>query len=103
MKLTSLSVRNFRSYSNAQGEPHKLSLGKGLNVLVGPNNCGKSNLLRAVALALQESGGSDFDPAYDVPCQLSWAYPAMTLGWHSDGKTSVEKTLLNLLEEYEQS
>jgi predicted ATPase len=104
MKLTSLSVRNFRSYSNSQGEsPHKLTLGNGLNVLVGPNNCGKSNLLRAVALALQESGGSDFTPAHDVPCQLSWAYPAITLGWHSDGRTSVEKTLLNLLEEYEQS
>jgi hypothetical protein len=104
MKLTFLSVRNFRSYSNAQGDsPHKLRLGDGLNVLVGPNNCGKSNLLRAVALALQESGGSEFNPAYDVPCQLSWAYPAITLGLSSEGKSSVEKTLLACLDEYEHS
>ncbi len=58
MKLQAISVRNFRSYANAKGEPrHRLDLGRGMNVLIGPNNCGKSNLLRAVALALQDSGG----------------------------------------------
>ena len=104
MKLTSLSVRNFRSYTNAQGEPpHKVSLGNGLNVLVGPNNCGKSNLLRAVALALQDSGGADFSLHDDVPRQLSWAYPAITLGLASERKTSVEKTLLTFLDDYERS
>jgi len=104
MKLTSLSVRNFRSYTNAQGEPpHKLTLGAGLNVLVGPNNCGKSNLLRAVALALQDSGGEDFSPHDDVPSQMSWAYPAITLGLTCERKTSVERTLLALLDDYERS
>ena len=104
MKLTSLKIRNFRSYTNAQGEaPHKLTFGSGLNVLVGPNNCGKSNLLRAVALALEESGGSGFNPADDIPCQLDWAHPAITLRWHSEGKKPVERTLLSLLEEYEKS
>ncbi len=101
MKLTSLSVRNFRSYTNGQGEPpHKLILGGGLNVLVGPNNCGKSNLLRAVALALQDSGGSAFNLDDDVPSQMSWAYPAITLGLTSEGNSSVEKTLLTYLGEY---
>jgi putative ATP-dependent endonuclease of OLD family len=104
MKLTSLTVRNFRSYTNGQGEPpHKLTIGGGLNVLVGPNNCGKSNLLRAVALALQDSGGADFSPADDVPSQMPRAYPAITLGFSSEGKTSVEKTLLTFLDEYERS
>ncbi len=104
MKLTSVTVRNFRSYINGNGEqPHKLVLGNGLNVLVGPNNCGKSNLLRAVALALQDSGGADFSPADDVPSQMPRAYPAITLSFSSDGKTSVEKTLLALLDEYERS
>jgi len=104
MKLTSLTVRNFRSYTNAQGEPpHKLPLDSGLNVLVGPNNCGKSNLLRAVALALQDSGGSDFNSDQDVPSQLSWAYPTITLTFSSEGKVSVEKTLLSFLEDYEKS
>jgi predicted ATPase len=104
MKLTSLTVKNFRSYTNAQGEsPHKLILGDGLNVLVGPNNCGKSNLLRAVALALQDSGGTDFNPNHDVPSQLSWAYPAITLCLSSEARTSVERTLLSFLEDYERS
>ena len=104
MKLTSLLVRNFRSYTNAQGEPpHRLTFGNGLNVLVGPNNCGKSNLLRAVALALQDSGGTDFNLADDVPSQMSWAYPVISLSLSSDRKTSVEKTLLTFLEDYERS
>lgn len=103
MKLTSLTVRNFRSYTNAQREPpHKLTVGGGLNILVGPNNCGKSNLLRAVALALQDAGGADFCPADDVPSQMPRAYPAITLGFSSEGK-SVEKTLLAFLDEYERS
>jgi ABC-type nitrate/sulfonate/bicarbonate transport system ATPase subunit len=104
MKLKYLSVRNFRSYTNVTGEPpHKLALGNALNLLVGPNNCGKSNLLRAVALALQDTGGSEFSPDHDIPSRLAWAYPSITLGWHSDAKTSVEKTLLSLLEDYERS
>ncbi len=104
MKLTSVTVRNFRSYINGNGEqPHKLPLGSGLNVLVGPNNCGKSNLLRAVALALQDSGGTDFSPADDVPSQMPRAYPAITLGFSSERKASVEKTLLTFLDEYERS
>jgi putative ATP-dependent endonuclease of OLD family len=104
MKLSSLSIRNFRSYTNGNGEqPHKLNLGPGLNILVGPNNCGKSNLLRAVALALQDAGGADFSPADDIPSQMPRAFPAIALGFCSEGKTSVEKTLLACLDEYEKS
>lgn len=104
MKLTNISVRNFRSYFNGPGEPtQKLSLGSSINLLVGPNNCGKSNLLRAVALALQDSGGAGFNHSYDIPRQLSRSYPAITLEFSTDGKASVEKTLLSCLEDYEQS
>jgi putative ATP-dependent endonuclease of OLD family len=104
MKLKSLSVKNFRSYTNGNGEPpHRLALGDGLNLLVGPNNCGKSNLLRAVALALQDSGGTDFTSEHDIPSQMAWAYPSIALDLTSNGKTSVEKTLLGILDEYETS
>lgn len=104
MKLKSIQIRNFRSYTTPRGEkPHKLDLGNGLNILVGPNNCGKSNLLRAVSLALQDSGGAEFNSEHDVPSQLSWAYPEITLTFTSDRKTSVEKTLLGLLDGYERS
>jgi len=104
MKLKALSVRNFRSYTNAHGEPpHKLLLGDGLNLLIGPNNCGKSNLLRAVALALQDSGGVDFSPDCDIPSQLSWAYPVISLELSCDKNKTVEKRLLRLVSDYERS
>jgi len=48
MKLKSISVKNYRSIVNAT----KLSLDSNLTVILGPNNEGKSNLLRAIQLAL---------------------------------------------------
>lgn len=104
MKLATVTVRNFRSYVTQQGQPTPtLSLGDGINLLVGPNNCGKSNLLRAVSLALEDSGGSRFESAHDVPSQLAWAFPVITVGFRCEGKTAVEKTLLRFVREYERS
>lgn len=48
MKLIAFSVRNYRSILKA----YKLSLGN-YTVLVGPNNEGKSNILKAIALSLE--------------------------------------------------
>ncbi len=48
MKLVAFSVKNYRSIIEA----YKLSLGN-YTVLVGPNNEGKSNILRAIALSLK--------------------------------------------------
>jgi putative ATP-dependent endonuclease of OLD family len=47
MKLVAFSVRNYRSIVEA----YKLSLGN-YTVLVGPNNEGKSNIVKAIALSL---------------------------------------------------
>ena len=47
MKLVAFSVRNYRSIMEA----YKLSLGN-YTVLVGPNNEGKSNIVKAIALSL---------------------------------------------------
>ncbi len=47
MKLVAFSVRNYRSIVEA----YKLSLGS-YTVLVGPNNEGKSNIVKAIALSL---------------------------------------------------
>lgn len=44
--LTNIRVKNFRSIENID-----LNLGK-TNILIGQNNSGKSNLLKAVDLAL---------------------------------------------------
>ena len=49
MKLTSIQVENFRSILTTQS----LKLDKNLTVIVGPNNEGKSNLLRAIVLAME--------------------------------------------------
>jgi len=47
MKLVSFSIRNYRSIVQA----YKLSLGN-YTVLVGPNNEGKSNIVKAIAISL---------------------------------------------------
>ncbi|GAC86333.1 hypothetical protein GP2_102_00010 [Gordonia paraffinivorans NBRC 108238] len=48
MKLTHVRVKDLRSFS---GE-HEFDVSNGVNYVVGPNNCGKSNLVRALELAL---------------------------------------------------
>lgn len=72
-----------------------------MNSFVGPNNCGKSNLVRALKLALD--AGYDFDATRDVPGQLLYAYPRTTLTFKLAARTSSEKTLLRYLREYEES
>ncbi len=104
MKLTRVTVKNFRSYVIKANEREAcLDLGDGLNLLVGRNNCGKSNLLKSVALALEDLGGTKFDPSTDLPQQLSWAFPVITLSFKADASKSVEKTLLRYLVDYERS
>jgi len=105
MKLGRVQVRNYRSFVVRQNEKTPaLELGDGLNIIVGPNNCGKSNLLRAVALALEGGTGSSrvaYDPITDQPRQLGWSFSIITVTFRSEGRTSVERTLLRYLEELE--
>ena len=63
MKLTHIRIKDFRSLS---GE-HEFDLSSGVNYFVGPNNCGKSNLVNALELALEPD--SIYDPATDRPAQ----------------------------------
>ena len=46
MQLTRIRIRNYRSIKEAEFEP------KNLCALIGRNNCGKSNVLRAINLVL---------------------------------------------------
>jgi len=61
MKLEQLTVRNLRSLAvdPASGQPFSVDFAAGLTVLVGPNNCGKSNVVRALELALDPSHQPD--------------------------------------------
>ena len=49
MRLESIQIEKFRSISKTQS----LSLDSEMTVILGPNNEGKSNLLRAVVLAIE--------------------------------------------------
>ena len=72
-----------------------------MNSFVGPNNCGKSNLVRALKMALDPAYA--FDANKDVPGQRLYAYPRTTLTFHIAGRSSPEKTLMRYLQEYEES
>lgn len=49
MKIASFSVQNFRSIIEAR----KLPIAENMTVLVGPNNEGKSNIIRALVMAME--------------------------------------------------
>jgi len=97
MKLTRLSVQNYRSFS----EKTELALSGGMNALVGPNNCGKSNFLSAVGMALDPD--YEFDRRHDVPGQRKFAFPRSTLTFQCESTSQAEKTLLRYVEAYERS
>ena len=75
MRLVEFSVTNYRSITSA----HKIAL-KNLTVLVGKNNEGKSNLLRALNVAMNavishsRNGGRP----------LNYHYKQLEYDWHRD-------------------
>src|SRR3954453_6926148 len=98
MKLTHIRIKDFRSFS---GE-HEFNVSSGVNYFVGPNNCGKSNLVRALELPLDPD--AKYDPERDRPARPGavGAPPTtrITLTFHV-GKSSPEVTLLRRAKEYE--
>lgn len=98
MKLTHLRIKDFRSFS---GE-HGFDFSPGVNYFVGPNNCGKSNLVRALELALDPD--ACFDPDLDRPASWGGFGPAptsrITLTFKV-GASTPEKTLLRRAQRYE--
>lgn len=98
MKLTRIRVKDFRSFS---GE-HDFEIASGVNFFVGPNNCGKSNLVRALELALDPD--AKYDPVKDRPRREAalGAPPTtrITLTFQV-GSTQPERTLLDRAQSYE--
>ncbi len=102
MKLETLEVKNYRSlFADDEGRHLALRLGDGLNTLIGPNNCGKSNVFRALAVALDPD--FRFDRSRDMPSAKTWAKPTITLTFSLPlrARAPSEVTLLRHLEEYE--
>jgi putative ATP-dependent endonuclease of OLD family len=99
LKLTRIEIKSYRSVPGAI----KLDLGTGANVLVGPNNVGKSNLMRALGLVFGE-GADAFDLERDAPAMALWARPTVTLDFTvSSPVRGFEKTLLRYAKDAEEA
>jgi predicted ATPase len=99
IKVASVEIKSYRSVPN---QLH-LDLATGPNTLIGPNNVGKSNVVRALGLAFGE-GAEAFDLERDVPASKSWGRPTVTLELVVVPRVrSVERTLLRYAEEVEQN
>lgn len=103
MKLEKIEIKNYRSlFVDAENNHLVLELGDGMNSIVGPNNCGKSNVFRALAVALDEK--FEFNRSLDMPSVWDgYSKPVITLTFRvpEKGRPSMERTLLKYLEEYE--
>lgn len=103
MKLDRIEIKNYRSlfHDYDSNESFRLDLGEGMNAITGPNNAGKSNVFRALALALDPDCA--FDRSADMPSLWNYSKPSVTLTFQipTQGRSSKEKTLLKYLEQYE--
>jgi energy-coupling factor transporter ATP-binding protein EcfA2 len=100
MRLAALEVKDYRSvFEGERASSLAVELGPGMNALVGPNNCGKSNLLRAIALALDPQ--QPYHPHVDNPGPRAFASPEVTLTFAMTGGPADEQALLDAVREYE--
>jgi Predicted ATP-dependent endonuclease of the OLD family len=70
MRLRRIRIKNFRSIyvDDEKGyEDLDMQLSPDGNYIVGPNNVGKSNILRALRLALRPESAPEYDPQLDQP------------------------------------
>lgn len=79
MKLTHVGISRFRSIGS---EPVMIDLTKKINVLVGANNCGKSNVLRALG-----SFGRKTEDELDMHFRDKGSYPVYWIRIEPDGGT----------------
>ena len=80
MKLVSVTVENFRSITAAR----KIQI-SGLTTLVGPNNEGKSNILRAIVIAVRYLVGTR-----SLPVRTASGLIVRTSNWRSRDGTRYE-------------
>jgi len=82
MKLQHVAISSYRSLFtfSAGGEPFELEFSDGMNLLIGPNNCGKSNVVRAIELALESD--ATISAEQDLPGNAARARPSVTLTFH---------------------
>lgn len=99
MKLTHIKLSNFRSFL----DEHEFEIADGANFFVGPNNCGKSNLISALELSMDPE--AVFLPERDRPAATQGKgaprQTRITLTFKSTDKSSPQSTLLERARKYE--
>ncbi len=104
MRLTRIEIKNFRSiFTKGDHEPVELDLSENGNYIVGKNNVGKSNIIKAIKLALDRSDNPVYQPDFDQPRQMDWARPRIRLDFEMQRKRGKYETLLKYAKEYEES
>lgn len=102
MRLAAVEIRDYRSiFLDESGEPMRLELATGMTSLVGPNNCGKSNVLRAISLALDPA--NRYDPDSDAPGPRPFAHPVISLRLDGDPDDPVDRAVLDAAAAYEEA
>ena len=87
MRLLSLEVEHFRAIQSA-----RLLFGRGLNVVYGPNDLGKSTLTEAIRAALLIAPGSAEARSFATWGAAAGQFPKVLIGFESQGATwRVEK------------
>jgi putative ATP-dependent endonuclease of OLD family len=51
MYISQIKIRNFRNFANQE-----IQFNDGINVIIGHNNAGKTNLIKALSLVLDANG-----------------------------------------------
>lgn len=102
MRLSRVEITDFRSvFADEKRGPFGIELASGSNTLVGPNNCGKSNVLRAIALALDPY--ARYDPSIDNPGPRAFAHPVITLRFDVDRDDVGDRKVIETAQAYEGS
>ena len=78
MYISSIQIKGLRNYVN-----NTIKFNEGVNVIIGHNNAGKSNLLKALSLILDNKNSKrlevdDFNKNIDIPA-LQSAPPEVTI------------------------
>lgn len=102
MRLSYVEIRDYRSiFVDDAGRPFRLDLAEGANTLVGQNNCGKSNVLRAISLALDPH--HPFVAEEDRPGPRPFSHPIITLGFTASTDDPSDVAALATADAYERS
>ena len=100
MRLEEIYIRDFRSiFPDGSSTGLTLSLAPGMNTLVGLNNCGKSNVLRAVSLALDPN--HPFAPEVDAPGPTPFSLPTIRLTFGNEDSGTLEQLAFDAAANYE--